>query len=348
MSSYRQAVVLGLMARADMREFHLLNPMENAYGGSERRTLALADLLGPHSEVKIWCLKRPDPNLRSRWPMAAADISKLRFPKGGTLVVVGCYFELPTWLSVMRPERTIVVFNIPYVQQLAHTLYVLNAFGIGRIEVVAANQVLAKVARELGADVLGVEPSWIDLKAFAPAKCARNGPFTVGRHSRDVADKFHSEDPRLFQTLSKSGVALKIMGGQVLRPLLNGDDSIELLPVGSKRPEAFLQGLDAFLYRTSEAWQEAWGRVVAEAMASGLPTVLDSRVGFVEALSPGEDALVFESTEDAIDQIQALRSDAELRAKLGARARATVERILGPEARRKWIDAYIRGTVAAP
>ncbi len=325
-----------------MREIHLLNPMANAFGGSERRTLALADLLQGHAKVRIWSFGAADPRLHSKTPATPVDVSKLRFPREGTLVVVGCYFEIPAWVSVMRPERVILVYNIPHVSQLHHAAYVLQAYGHRNVEVVAASKALAKQAAELGCQVAGVEPSWIDLTRFQPAPMNAARPFTVGRHSRDVGDKFHSEDGKLFQAIAEKAV-VRIMGGTLLKDAVNGSPRIELLPAGTFSSEGFLHGIDAFVYRTSENWNEAWGRVVAEAMACGLPVVVDRRVGMVEALSPGVDALVFESTAEALALVESLRTDSQRRAKLGSAARQTAERLFGAEARRDWVRYYAQG-----
>ena len=63
------------------------------------------------------------------------------------------------------------------------------------------------------------------------------------------------------------------MGGTVLRryfPPAVPTPGLELLPSGIEDAASFLRTLDAFYYRTSPHWPEAAGRVVAEAMATGL------------------------------------------------------------------------------
>ena len=54
----------------------------------------------------------------------------------------------------------------------------------------------------------------------------------------------------------------------------------------------FLRTLDCFVYRTSESWFEAYGRVVIEAMATALPVVASPRGGYVQHLREDVNALL--------------------------------------------------------
>lgn len=67
------------------------------------------------------------------------------------------------------------------------------------------------------------------------------------------------------------------MGGHCLSHQLQG--AAALLPAGAQRAGDFLRTLDCFFSRTSERWLEAYGRVVLEAMACGLPMVWGRRGG---------------------------------------------------------------------
>jgi len=64
------------------------------------------------------------------------------------------------------------------------------------------------------------------------------------------------------------------MGAKVLGQALQGHAGIEILPANAVAAAPFLQGLDCFTYRTHPCFPEAWGRVVLEAMAAGLPVVV--------------------------------------------------------------------------
>lgn len=328
-------------------EIHILNPMENAFGGSEHRAVALARLLSTEARVKIWSLFPPDPRIHSDIPITPVDVSKLRFPRGGTLIVVGCYFEVPAWVSVMRPERAVIVYNVPHIDQLRQTAYVLRAYGIAKIDIVVAGPALEAHVRSLGLPLAGFEPSWIDLSRFKPASKPADRPFTVGRMSRDVPEKFHPEDPGLFRRLGESGIQVRIQGGAGLAETLDGASGVELIPAGAIPAEAFLQSLDVFLYRTSPRWDEAWGRVVTEAMACGLPVVVDRRVGAASRLESGQNGFVFESTAQAEEHLRTLRDAPALRAEVGVAARAAAEALFGKAERQRWVGFYVRGQVPA-
>lgn len=322
-----------------MRDVHLINPFENAFGGSERRTLSLAGLLQGKCNLKVWSLQKPDFRLKTDASITPVDVSKLRFPKGGTLVFVGSYFEVPTWVSVARPERVILVYNIPYPPHVQGNLYVLRAYGIPRIDVVVAGQSLAEHVRPLGCEP-NFEPSWIDIRRFSPSKARPDRPFTVGRLSRDVVDKFHHEDPKLFRELAEAGVKVRLMGATCIANPIGPHPNLEVLPAGAMPAEKFLSTIDALVYRTSTQWTEAWGRVVGEAMAMGMPVILEDRIGFCEVLTHDKDALIFRSTSESMEHVLALRADPARAEALGEAARQTVLRLYGPEAQRRIVEFY--------
>lgn len=325
-----------------MRAIHIINPFENAFGGSEQRALALAGLLKDAGEVKLWSTSRPDPRLRSPLPIVPADIAKARFPRSGTFIFVGAYFPAPMWVSVAKPERAILVYNVPFAPHLRENLRILQAYEVPRIDVVVAAPSLAPHVEELGLKPV-FEPSWIDLKRFAVKGERPDRPFTIGRLSRDVPEKFHEEDAALFRTLADRDVRVRLMGATCLRRALGGHPNIEILPSGALPAERFLAGIDAFVYRTNPAWKEAWGRVVGEAIASGTPVVLDHRIGFLEALENEKSALVFQTTEQAIANVERLRESPSLAFELQAGALRALRRLYGPEQKRAMIEFYLAG-----
>ena len=91
-------------------------------------------------------------------------------------------------------------------------------------------------------------------------------------------------------------------------------------PRALKIPAQFLRSLDCFVYRTSSRWFEAYGRVVMEAMATGLPVVVGARGGYVEQLRDGVSGIVVSSTDEAIARVLVLASDRDRAAAIGAAA----------------------------
>ena len=73
---------------------HLINPMTNPSGGSERRTEALYRLLSPITDVTIWSEGGASNYWRQRLPVRTIHRPTLRFPKSGILASIGIYFSV--------------------------------------------------------------------------------------------------------------------------------------------------------------------------------------------------------------------------------------------------------------
>jgi glycosyltransferase involved in cell wall biosynthesis len=133
----------------------------------------------------------------------------------------------------------------------------------------------------------------------------------------------------------EDGVKVRIMGGTCL----DLPPQIDVLPENAEPAEDFLRSLDIFFFRTHPAWTEAYGRVVFEAMACGLPVVGETRHGYSAKLKHGENALLVESDEAAYQAILGLR-DREKRNPMSQMARQTVEAIYGPGYRTAMQEFY--------
>ena len=120
---------------------------------------------------------------------------------------------------------------------------------------------------------------------------------------------------------------MRILGGTCLARELANIPGIELPPAGAEDAATFLRTLDCFIYRTSERWFEAYGRVVMEAMATGLPVVVSRRGGYADHLRDGANALLFDSTAEAVQRVLAVRADEALGARLARDARRTALRV---------------------
>jgi glycosyltransferase involved in cell wall biosynthesis len=297
---------------------HLVNPMWNAFGGSEQRVLQLYGALRPRTQVWVWSEQGPDPRLSAKVPVRRID--RTQHPVGGTLVVVGNYFTLGPWLAASYPRRIIFVVNLASADAYQLNLQMVASTG-ATAEIVYASEAL----RELIGMPGRVEPSPIDVERFASVRRQRDAkaPFVVGRLSRDAATKHHEEDPRLYAELSRRGCEVRIMGGSVLAER-GCPPQVRLLREGALPADEFLQGLDCFLYRTPPQWYETYGRVVFEAMASGLPVVVHERGGYTDYVLDGHNGLHFDTTERAIEQVLRVRDEPGLRERLVASARDTI------------------------
>jgi len=121
--------------------------------------------------------------------------------------------------------------------------------------------------------------------------------------------------------LARAGCRVRLMGATCLASELAGVPNIELLPACSEDPAMFLRSLDCFVYRTSMRWFEAYGRVVIEAMATGLPIVVGHHGGYADRLRDGVNAHVVHDTDEAIARVLALAAAPGQGARLGEAAR---------------------------
>jgi glycosyltransferase involved in cell wall biosynthesis len=312
-------------------------------GGSQERTLQLAATLRGAATVNVWSSTRiadcyRDAGVRRIVPALA------RFPRGGTIVFVGTSHIGP-WVRASFPRRVILVHNTWNVATLQKRLRRLRGWPLPATELVFCSR---KVARSTG--MTGdVQLSPIDLERFRPAARPADATFTVGRLSRDAPIKFGPGDAALFRTLGAEGVRVRLMGATCLAGALAGAPGVEVLAVGAEGPAEFLRSLDCFVYRTADDWPEPYGRVVAEAMAAGLPVVCHRAGGYAEELvEDGRSGFVFDHDEQALERIRLLRDDPALRARVGAEARRRIERLYGAEELERVRAFYTRPASARP
>lgn len=288
---------------AENASIHLIHSFENSNGGSEQRTINLYRVLSRHAEVNLWCEREPHPALSGVLPIRR--IGPDGMPGEGTLVFVSTYYRVGPWFDRARPKRLIILYNIDAPATLDVWLERVAKPWFPEPEWVFASHALSERTGLIGT----VQGSPIDLARFLMtreySRCEKI-PCTVGRFSRDTRDKHHPEDIALYRALAECGYRVRIMGGTILREALSGVSGIELIEEGAEPAERFLKSLDVFLYRTNDNWFEAWGRVVFEAMATGLPVVCHQRGGYAEEIRHGENGFLYHSSDQAVSIIDAL------------------------------------------
>ena len=308
---------------------HLVNPLANPFGGSERRTLNYFALLSPRADVTLWALKEPHHEF-SHLPFRRLDRAGRNLPEGGTVVLVGIYgvWTGAPWLRRIRPDRLIIVYNTPEFVKLHKLLDLVFRTGLRQPELVFPSETHRVSARLPGF----VDWGLYDFERFRPTqRVPHSARFTVGRLSRDTRDKHHPQDVRLYRHLAKRGMKIRLMGASIFRERLRDCEPIEFLETGQIEAGDFLRSLDAFVYRTHPTWSEAAGRVVVEAMACALPVVVGRAGGYGELIEHGKDGFLFDTHIEAEKYLDTLRADPALARGIGAAARATVVDRFGHE-----------------
>ncbi len=324
---------------------HIISKFGTLAGGTEQRALRLAQILGKHSEVKLWATHAPDPAIDTLASVTTIDTWRLQFPMSGTFIFVGVYLHIGGWMRLARPDRQIIVLNTNSVEEFRRMVRKISPDrDVDGCEIVYAGEGLKQLVGSPGL----VENSPIDIDQFAHERNYNvNGPLTIGRLSRDYIYKFHEDDPALFRRLAEGGYRLRILGGTCLQPQLRGARNVELIEAGTIPAAEFLASLDCFIYRTSTTWFESYGRVVMEAMASGLPVLCGPVGGFTEHIQHGVNGFIFHSDEEALEIIQRLKNDPSLRAAIGRKARETVEEIYSRGYEDDLLAFYLRRDINA-
>jgi glycosyltransferase involved in cell wall biosynthesis len=129
----------------------------------------------------------------------------------------------------------------------------------------------------------------VDPEVFRPVAKPADHAFTVGYLGRLVPEKGVGDLLQAFAALPK-GACLQLAGHGPLIALAKGRAGVEALG-GLAYPEVphFLQNLDVLVLpsRTTPVWKEQFGRVLAEAMACGVPCVGSDSGAIPEVIGPG-------------------------------------------------------------
>ena len=324
---------------------HLLGRFSEAYTGAERELLDIRRMLQGRRPVKLWSDVLPHPSYAGQGITAIQPFAQ-QFPRSGALLIAGVHMRPGIWLKYAKFEQIILFYNLANHAQLFAAMESLrDSTGVDPDLVFVSKMLQLSVGLpgRISRSLMDVQPflAVADQRlAQAATRGAAGRPFTVGRVSRDAPDKHHPEDPALYRMLASRGLRVRIMGGTCLAPALQGVESIELLPAGAESTPDFYRSLDAFFYRTG-ASTEAYGRVVVEAMASGLPVVAHVRGGYAEVMEDGVSGRLVQSQEQAYDAVMQLAADPGLCRSMGEAGRRQALAVHGPEATQREMAFYL-------
>ena len=325
------------------RQAHLFFPYHAALGGSEMRALEIAKALRERqgADVRLWATSSRVPE-HFRRDHGVRWFAPWRTFQSGSLIFIGSFWKPKAWLRRIRPERLTIIVNDMNVANLhAHLPVYRRMHAQPQIAFTSYTQRRLFDGESLG----GVHVSPIDLERFRPVadKPMQAGRLTLGRHSRDTLDKHHFlYDPELYSKLAAEGIDIDLMGAGCIEHLLPKSMNIHLRPAGSMDAADYLRGLDCFIYRTGTFYDTA-ARAVREAMACGLPVVCHRFGGHVENIVHGENGFVFDDQQQAVEIIRRLRDDVELRRRIGASARSTMEALFASDKLDAMYASYLGG-----
>lgn len=309
---------------------HVVSRFCQASGGTEWHALNLARQLAlHHPDVRVWSDDWEfDPVFRATGEIRQVRHALGRFPRRGTLIVVGGWFKLQPWARLFRARRVIRVITICEPQHEPRVGRSLHHLGRP-----VEHVFICKAQRRLYGLEGVLHPPPVNPAQFTLRQPAvRPDQFIVGRLSRDVVEKHDFvDDPDLYQWLIDRGASVRLMGATRVARTLPQHPRMTALPAMAEPAPQFLHSLDCFFYRTA-GWFDTFALVVFEAMACGLPVVLHRWGGYTDYLTPGVDSFVFDSQAEAQAILARLQDEPALRERVGRAARATVERMYAPDA----------------
>ena len=90
---------------------------------------------------------------------------------------------------------------------------------------------------------------------------------------------------------------------------------------GSRDTKDFYAGFDIFVHKNKEGTTDSWGRIISEAMASGLPVVTENRGGPAEQVDHGVNGFLCDTDEEFIKYLVLLAKDPAKRHDMGLNGR---------------------------
>ena len=308
-----------------MTQHHILAPF-HLIGGGVWHAIDFATALEKAGlgQTRLWSARPVAPAL-SAYPIDTIEPYNGACPDGGHLWVIGPDVDIGHWYGSCKFAQVTLVYNQHAPDLFYRCMHALTAALTRKVSI---EYVSSALAREIGLPG-EIRPPAFDADRFflgeAPSAKTQGRPFTVGRASRDVAYKHHFDDPALYRALLEADCRIELVGATCIASKLPASPHLDISgEVSQHAIPAFLDHLDCFLYRSSPRKPEGFGLCIVEAMAAGLPVVAARRGGYSDIIRSGENGLLFESNEEAVAHILALKQNPDLRQQIGISAKKMV------------------------
>ncbi|MDY0165908.1 MAG: glycosyltransferase family 4 protein [Thermoguttaceae bacterium] len=177
---------------------------------------------------------------------------------------------------------------------------------------------------------------------FRPRPHHEGECFTVGRISRAAPEKF---SPRTWAIYRRTPypIRARVLGFSSAVAARTGPAPpwAECLPQGSETAAEFLPTLHAQVFAGATA--ENWPRTGLEAMAAGVPLVVDRRGGWCEMIRHGQTGFLCDTEDDFAFHTAQLARDEELRRHVACEARRDLEENLAAPGRlaARWTELLV-------
>ena len=206
----------------------------------------------------------------------------------------------------------------------------------------------------------------IDLEKYLEVKMKRRGekePLVVLRHSmpdyrkfittesENNGEKIHTwqkhfykeKDTRFYERLTKDckfPIRFRFMQAHAeLADHYKGDERFNFLKFDEIPVTEFLASGHVYLHRCSNLWRDNYPRVVAEALAAGLPILSEPRDGTLDRIQPGDTGFHLVDYDGFLYALKMLHRKEDYRYALGLNAKKWAKQNLNPK---RWVDEINR------
>lgn len=165
----------------------------------------------------------------------------------------------------------------------------------------------------------------LDEFPYRPLPHEAGTPFAVGRISRPDRDKYSSNTWPIYSRIPHAIQArLMAWDGRIEKKLGKPPRWAECLPANQETPREFFGKLHCMLQVNGGA-RENWPRSGLEAMASGVPMVVQNQWGWREMIRHGETGYLCDSDDELAYYTARLAYEEDLRLEITHRARRVLE-----------------------